>query len=107
MSSTSTQKTKKKSSRQSDAVSDLENVDMIMGNYSRNEVSDEQEESDVDLNLGSNKLDRNTNLLSEDFRSLPNKNSRKNIEMTIETTGMIIDEITNQVNRKLDEIRYG
>ena len=85
-------------------MSDLENVDTILGSYSRNEVSDEQEECDVDLNLGSDRLDRNTNLVSEDFRSLPYKNSRKNIDMTIETTIMIIDEIIYHVNRKLDEI---
>ena len=44
-------------------------------------------------------------MIGEDFRSLLNTNSRENSEMTIETTRMIIEEITNQVSRRLNEIK--
>ena len=79
----------------------------MLESYSRNEVRNEQNESDVDLDQESKRLQRNTNPVSESFKSLLNTSSRANSEMTIETTRMINDEITNQVTRRLGKIRYG
>ena len=44
-------------------------------------------------------------MIGEDFRSLLNTNSRENSEITIETTRMIDEEISNQMSRKLKEIK--
>ena len=79
----------------------------MLESYSRNEVRNEQNESDVDLDQESKRLQRNTNPVSENFKSLLNTSSRANREMTIGTTRMINDEITNQVTRRLGKIRYG
>ena len=107
MPSTKKQKAKVKSSRQLDVISDLENVNIMLGSDSRNETRNEQGESDVDSEPEFNRLQLNSNLVSEDFRSLHNTNRRESSEMTIETTRINNDEITNQVTRKLDEIRFG
>ena len=101
MPSTRKQKAKEKRCRQSDVMSDLENMDIMLGNHSRNDL-DSQKETDGDLE--SNGL-QTVNPTSEDFRSLINTNSRKNSEITMETARMINNEITTEVTRKLDEIR--
>ena len=104
MPSTRKQKAKEKRLRQSDVMSDLENVDMMLGNYSRNELYSQLGERETELDLGSDGPQA-ANPISEDFRSLINKNSRENSEITIETARLINNEITSQVTRKLDEIR--
>ena len=45
--------------------------------------------------------------MGEDFRSLLNTNSRENSEITIETSRLISEEISNQMSRKLNEIKTG
>ena len=85
-------------------MSDLENVDIMLGNYSRNELDSQLGERETELDLESNGP-QTANPISEDFRSLINTNSRENSEITIETARLINNEITSQVTRKLDEIR--
>ena len=43
-------------------------------------------------------------MVGEDFSSLLNTISGENSEMTIETTRMISEEISNQMTRKINEI---
>ena len=104
MPSTRDQKANEKRSRQSDVMSDLENVDIMLGSYSRNELDSQLGESETELDLESNGL-QTANPISEDFRSLINTNSREYSEITIETARLINNEITYQVTWKLDEIR--
>ena len=85
-------------------MSDLENVDILLGTSLRNDEVNDQNDSDINLDSESNRLQQNVNLVGEDFRSLLNTDSRENSGMTIETTRMIRDEITNQVTKKLNEI---
>ena len=86
-------------------MSDVENVDIRLGSYSRDDDRNEQSESELNLDLGSNGPQQSSNLIGEEFRSLFNTNSRENSDMTIETTKMLSEEITNQMSRKLNEIR--
>ena len=58
----------------------------------------------MNLDLESGRLQRNSNVTGEDFRSLLT-NSRENSEITIETTRLINDEISSQLSRKLNEIK--
>ena len=102
MPSTRKQIAKEKRSRQSDVMSDLENLDIMLGNYSRNELDSQLGEIEIELDLESNDLQA-ANPISEDFRSLLNTNGRENSEITIETARLINNEITCQVTRKLDE----
>ena len=105
MPSTRNQKAKERRSRQLDMLSDVENVDIMIGNYPRNGDGNEESESELNLDLGSNRPQQSSNLIGEDFRSLLNTNSRENSEMTVETNRLINEEISNQMATKLNEIK--
>ena len=105
MPSSRKQKAKEKRSRQSDIMSDVENVDIMIGSYARDEVENNGSENEMKLDSRSSQPQQNSNLVGEDFRSLLNTNSRENSEITIETTRMISEEISNQMSRKLNEIK--
>ena len=104
MSSTRKQKAKERRSRQLDIMSDVENVDVMLGSYSRNDEGDDQSENELNLDSESSRPQGNSNMTGEDFRSLLT-NSRENSEITIETTRLIIEEISKQMARKLNEIK--
>ena len=76
----------------------------MLGSYWREESRNNQSEDELNLDSGSSRPHHNSNVVGEDFRSLLNSNSRENSEMTIETTSMISEEISNQMSRKLNEI---
>ena len=105
MPSTRKQKAKERRSRQLDIMSDVENVDIMLGSYDRDDERAEQSESELNLDSESNRLHQNPNMVGEDFRSLLNTNSRENSEVTIETTRLINEEISNQMSRRLNEIK--
>ena len=105
MPSTRKQKAKERRSRQLDMLSDVENVDIMLGSYSRDEEENMTSGNEVNLDSGSSRPQQNSNVIGEDFRSLLNTNSRENSGSTVETTRMISKEISNQMSRKLNEIR--
>ena len=86
-------------------LSYVKSGDMMLDNYSRDDERNEQSENERNLDSGSSRPQRNSNSTGEDFRSLPNTNSRENIEITIETTRNLGDEITKQVTRKFNDVR--
>ena len=98
------QKAKEQRCRQLDMLSDVENVDKMLGSYSRDDEESNASENEVNLDSGSNQPQQSSNVI-EDFRSLLNTNSMENNEITIETTRMINEEISNQMTRKLNEIK--
>ena len=86
-------------------MSDLKSMDLLLGNYSRNDLDCQLGERETEGDFESNELQAAKSTSEEEFRSLINTNSRKNSEITIETARMMINsENTNQVTRKLDEI---
>ena len=105
MPSTRKQKVKERCSRQLDMMSDVENVDIMLGSFSRDDEENAISENGVNLDSGSNRPHQSSNVIGEDFRSLLNTNSRENSEISIETTRMINEEISNQISRKLNEIK--
>ena len=105
MPSTRKQKAKERRSRQLDMLSDVENVDIMLGSYSRDDEENNISEIRVNLDSGSSRPQQSSNLIGEDFRSLLNTNSRENSEIAIETTRLINEEISNQMPRKLNEIK--
>ena len=105
MPSTRKQKAKERRSRQLDMLSDVENVDIMIGSYSREDEENNVSENEVNLDSGSSRPQQSSNVIGEDFRSLLNTNSRENSEMTIETSRLISEEISNQMSRKLNEIK--
>ena len=104
MPSTRKQKAKEKRSRQSDVMSDLENMNMMLGNYSGNH-SDEELNKNPDLDSRSNgtRIDMVRNC--EDFRTLLNPEDRTTGDISVETTRLITDEKTQQMLRKVDELK--
>ena len=88
-----------------DLMSDVEIVDIMLGSYSRDGEGDQGSENEVNLDSGSSRPQRTSNLVGQDFRSLLNTNRRENSENTIETIRKISEEISNQMSRKLNEIK--
>ena len=86
------QKAKERRSKQLDIMSDVENVDVMLGSYSRNNEENDLSENDINLDSESSRPQRNSNVSGEDFRSLLT-NSRENSEATIETTRLFNGEI--------------
>ena len=95
------QKAKERPSRQLGIMSDVENVYVMLGRHSRNDEGNDQSDT---LDSESNRPQQNSNLSGEDFRS-PLSNSRENSEITIGTTRLINEEISNQMSRRLNEIK--
>ena len=104
MPSTRKQKAKERRSRQLDIMSDVENVDVMLGNYSTINQDDDRSEAEINLDSESSRSLRTSNVTGEDFRSLLT-NSRENSEITIETNRLINEEISNQMSRRLNEIK--
>ena len=105
MPSTRKQKAKERRSRQLDMLSDVENVDVMLGSYSRDDEENNISENEVNLDSGSSRPQQSSNVIGEDFRSLLNTNSRENSEIAIETTRLINEEISNQMSIKLNEVK--
>ena len=80
MPSTRKQKAKKKRSRQSDVMSDLEYMNIVLGYYSRNDLDCQSGERETEGDLETNGLQA-ANRTSEEFRSLITTNSRENSEI--------------------------
>ena len=104
MPSTRKQKAKERSSRQLDIMSDVEIVDVMVGNYSTINQDDDRSEAEINLDSELSRPLRTSNVTGEDFRSLLT-NSRENSEITIETNRLINEEISNQMSRRLNEIK--
>ena len=104
MPSTRKQKAREKRSRHSDVMSDLENMNVTLGNYPENQ-------SDVDLNenveVDSRSNGTRTDLVRncEDFRTLLTSEDRNRCETSTETNRLISEEIFYQMNRKMDDLK--
>ena len=98
MPSTRKQRAKERRSRQVDLMSDAENLDIILGSYSRNEPEnnsvDENDEMDRESDWTRHDMAQN----SEDFRSLLNSNNKENSESTVETMRLVSSEISKQMD---------
>ena len=73
--STRKQKAKERRSRQLDIMSDMENVDIMLGNYTRDDEENNISENEINLDSGSNRPQQSSNVIGKDFRSLLNTNS--------------------------------
>ena len=101
MSSTRKQKAREKRSKQSDVMSDIEYLDVMLGNFRENDQVTEENVSDADFNLVSRKQQHEANLVGENFRSLLNTNVSEINEINAETSRAIDSEISSQMSRKL------
>ena len=86
-------------------MSDVANVDIMLRSYSRDNEGKDQNENELNLDSEFSRSQQSSNLVGKAFRSFINTNGTENSEMTIETTRMIREEITNPVSRRLNEMK--
>ena len=101
MPSTRKQRAKERRSRQVDLMSDVEDLDVMLGSYSRNEMESNSGDRNDEVDLASDRTRGDVVQNSEDFRSLSNSNSRENSESTIETMRLV----NSEVSRKMEELK--
>ena len=82
MPSTRKQKAKEKRSRQSDVISDLENMNVMLGKYSGN-LSDEELNENIEVDSRSNQTRTDMFRNCEDFRTLLNSDDRIRSEIPV------------------------
>ena len=82
-------------------MSGVENLDVMLGSYSRNQLEVNSDDRNDEVDLGSDRTRQDVVQNSEDFRSLSNSNSRENSESTIETVRLVNSEIS----RKMEELK--
>ena len=99
------QKAKIKRSRQSDVMSDIENLDVMLGNFQGNDQVRDEHVSDADFDLVSMREQGEMNLVGENFRLLLNTNVSENSRITVEISRAIISEIFSQMSRNFEEMK--
>ena len=82
-------------------MSGVENLDVMLGSYSRNQLEVNSDDRNDEVDLGSDRTRQDVVQNSEDFRSLSNSNSRENSESTIETVRLV----NSEVSRKMEELK--
>ena len=105
MPSTRRQKAKEKRSRQSDIMSDIENLDVMLGNYSNSEIRDQNTVDQIEIDPESSRRQQGFSHEESNYRSLLNTNLSENSEITVETSRAISSEISSQMSRKLEEMK--
>ena len=74
-------------------MSDVENLDVILGSYSRNKLESNSEDRNIEVDLGSDVVQN-----SEDFRTLLNSNIS-------ETTSETVRLVNTEVSRRLQGLK--
>ena len=105
MPSTRKQKAKEKRSRHSDAMSDIENLDVMLGSYTHSENRDQEAIDQIEIDPESGRRQQDLDQNESNYRSLLNTNLSENSEITVETSRMINSEISSQMSRKIEEMK--
>ena len=108
MPSTRKERAKDKRSRHSDVLSDIEKLDVMLGNYPDSEARDQDNVERIDIDPESDRRQQdiggqNGGQNGEHYRTLLNTNLDENSEITVETSRMNNSEISSQMSRKLVE----
>ena len=85
-------------------MSDLENMNIMLGNYPENQ-SDADLNENVEVDSRSNRTITDMVRNCEDFRTLLTSEDRNRCETTMETNRLFSEEISYQMNRKIDELK--
>ena len=102
MPSTRKQKAKERHSSQSDLMSDIENLDLMLGSYQRDdcEIQNGNDEGEIDpRSIG---REESSNQNENDYRPYLNANPSENICLTVETSRAISSKISTQMSRKFE-----
>ena len=104
MPSTRKQKDGEKLSRQSDVMSDIVSLDVMLGNFQENDQVRDENASEADFDLEPRRHQRRSNMVEANFRTLLNTNASKKSEITAETIRAIKSEFFTE-SRKLEEMK--
>ena len=105
MPSTRKQKAKEKRSRHSDVMSDIENLDVMLGNYTNSENRYQEAIDQIEIDPESGRRQQDLDQKESNYRSLLNTNLSENSEITVEPSRMINSEISSQMSRKIEEMK--
>ena len=94
------QKAKEKRSRQPDVMSDIENMDVVLGNFPQNSFERPEVACEIEVDIESRRLHRDTNQIGDNFRKLLHTNASEISEITSESRRAITSEISSQMSRK-------
>ena len=104
MPSTRKQKAREKRSRQSDVMSDIDNLDVMLGSYQRENNEFRSENNENTLDQRSNERESQERNVDE-YQTFLNNNPSENSCLTIETSRAISSEISSQMSRKFQEMQ--
>ena len=105
MPSTRKQKAKAKRLRHSDVMSDIENLGVMLGNYTNSEIRGQEAVDQIEIDPESRGRQQDLYQNEPNYRSLLNTNLSENSEITVETSRMINSEISSQMSRKIEEMK--
>ena len=77
----------------------------MLGTYARNELDEQDNNSDLELDLRSGRRQEKTDPIGENVRSSLNTNMSGNSEITAETSRTISSEFSTQMSRRFEEIK--
>ena len=86
MPSTRKQKAREKRARQLDVMSDVEKLDVMLGTYTRNELDEQENNSELELDQWPGGRQEITDFIGENIKSSLNANMSANSEITAETS---------------------
>ena len=86
-------------------MSDIENLDVMLGNYTNSEIRDQDAVDQIEIDPESRRLQRDLDQNEGNYRSHLNTKLSENSEITAETSRMINSEISSQMSRKLEEMK--
>ena len=105
MPSSRKQKANEKRSRQSDVMSDIENMDVMLGNFPETDFQRQELTSEIEVDSESGRQHRDTNQVRTNFSSFLNTTSSVSSEITAELRRAINTVISSQMPKKLEEVR--
>ena len=105
MPSTRKQKAKERRSRQSDIMSDIENLDVMLGSYQRDNCEAQKGNDGGEIDLRSTRHEENANQNENNYRSYLNTNLSENSYLTVETSRAISSEISSHLSRKFEKMQ--
>ena len=103
MPSTRKQKAKEGRSKQSDLMSDIENLNAMLGSYQRDDCEIQNGNDEGEIDPRSIRREESSNQNESDYRSYLNTNLSENSCLTVETSRAISSKISTQVSRKFEE----
>ena len=103
--STRKQKAREKRSRQSDVMSDIESIDVMLGIFPEYDFERQKIAGDIEADLESDRLCREKYQAGECFRPLLNTNTFESSEITTESNRAIDSENSSQTSRKPEKVR--